>query len=744
MADVRCPMCGKPNPPERDTCRFCQARLKPLIIQQQGSEAGEKPDWLNDLRPLGDEASEAADQETPSQAASELDDWLSRIGQASETTRAQVTPAPQGSSGDQQEPPSIESTENLPGGAQSAGEPEWLRRIHARQQTEQEQTPPADADGGTLGSTEWLSGLAASTPAAEEQGSGLPDWLTQPGPQASAELPAEKGGMPDWLKQIGEASFPAEESPAEEIPAAEPGVIPDWLTAAVSTGEETAPQPTTPDWQAEPSAPAFKEPAPEEAAPAESTRKKPGWFSRLSGEAEQETPASVPAFVMEGEGLESLTTADESAPTEAAPELEPLPDWVSKVTAEAPAAPSAPSPETTATHPPDLTPSQLPTWLEAMRPVEAAAPTTTFADESDTHVENAGPLAGLRGVLPAEVEIARIRKPPVYTVKLQVNETQQARIALLENMLASESRPKAVIPHVTISSQYLLRIGIAIALILAVFGAIWMGEQMTILPDPADIPAEVEDVEKMIVALPSDPHVLVAFDYEPGLTGEMESAAAPVITHLLEKRIPLTLVSTSPTGPLLAMRLLEERIQAMNDELQSGEMPYSTTTVTNLGYIPGSIAGLRGFADAPAKVLPYTLSGEEAWLTEPLTQEATLDSFNLVLVIADTPDIARAWIEQVEPKLKLASFMMIISAQAAPMIRPYYEAGQVDGLIAGLAEGEAYENLTLNVRWHPSNAASTYWDSFSASLLVSSIIILVGGLFSAMVFLIRASRRGES
>ena len=39
MADVRCPMCGKPNPEELETCQFCQARLKPLQGQYPGEEA---------------------------------------------------------------------------------------------------------------------------------------------------------------------------------------------------------------------------------------------------------------------------------------------------------------------------------------------------------------------------------------------------------------------------------------------------------------------------------------------------------------------------------------------------------------------------------------------------------------------------------------------------------------------------------------------------------------------------------
>jgi hypothetical protein len=34
MADVRCPMCSRLNPAERDTCQYCEARLKPLIAGQ--------------------------------------------------------------------------------------------------------------------------------------------------------------------------------------------------------------------------------------------------------------------------------------------------------------------------------------------------------------------------------------------------------------------------------------------------------------------------------------------------------------------------------------------------------------------------------------------------------------------------------------------------------------------------------------------------------------------------------------
>ena len=37
--------------------------------------------------------------------------------------------------------------------------------------------------------------------------------------------------------------------------------------------------------------------------------------------------------------------------------------------------------------------------------------------------------------------------------------------------------------------------------------------------------------------------------------------------------------------------------------------------------------------------------------------------------------------------------LMVISAQAEPMIRPYYDSGQLQGLVTGLAGGKAYEEI---------------------------------------------------
>ena len=38
MSDLRCPMCGKTNSSDQDYCKYCQARLKPLLIGSDNDE----------------------------------------------------------------------------------------------------------------------------------------------------------------------------------------------------------------------------------------------------------------------------------------------------------------------------------------------------------------------------------------------------------------------------------------------------------------------------------------------------------------------------------------------------------------------------------------------------------------------------------------------------------------------------------------------------------------------------------
>jgi len=139
-------------------------------------------------------------------------------------------------------------------------------------------------------------------------------------------------------------------------------------------------------------------------------------------------------------------------------------------------------------------------------------------------------------------------------------------------------------------------------------------------------------------------------------------------------------------------------------------------------------------------VTPYDLSSRYVWGSGPLAGISTADNFGLVVVLTDSPDDARAWIEQVQPMLQNSNTPLLIaaSAQAEPMIRPYYESSpkQVDGLIAGLTGSMEYE-----IRSGTLDRAAESWDAFSVGIFTAVVIILAGSLVSGGMSLAASAKK---
>lgn len=450
-------------------------------------------------------------------------------------------------------------------------------------------------------------------------------------------------------------------------------------------------------------------------------------------------PTAAPGAA-QGEGASRLRPAEGPRPEEeAAPPPEgggepqegqgrALPEWLQ----ETPAGRGAAEKE------PDLARAELPEWLESMRPVEAVAPQPP---ETAERLEIAGPLAGLRGALPAEPEAIPLQKPPAYSGKLRVTAAQRAHADLLKSVVEEEGAIRPVPRKPAFSPRHFWRWGVGLALVLAILWPALTGSQGSPLPA---FPEEVAEANRLIAELPAGARVLLAFDYEPGLSGEMDAAASAVVDHLMLRGAYLALLSTSPTGPILAERFLS------NTQASHGYLP--DLQYANLGYLPGGPSGLASFAESPQRALPQTLAGSPAWPApgQPglpaLQGVGGIADFDLLVVLVDDPLAARAWIEQVQPRLQTAQgqtpLLMVASAQAEPLVRPFYQSSprQVQGLVTGVRGGAAYARLTGR-----GGLPVEYWDAYSAGLLASAGMLLVGGLASAVFTLLpgRRSRGGE-
>lgn len=830
MDDIKCPMCGKPNPAAAEVCEFCQARLKPLILG--GQKDADPADWLAGLR-LTDEP--PATEPNPPQTAPEEDDssdWLSRIRARRQSEASEDEPAEEGQASmsdwlaglrEQEEPAAedealarifgeqssetqvpVESTQ--PGRmVPEAAEPEktdseddagWLSGFEEEAQapasTPDEREPIQAQGADDLG---WLSAFqqettpTAETPAQAEENPARTDddlgWLsafqqeTMPAaePTAASDIsPADsdddlgwlstfqaESGLPgetqasegtgetqepsapqaepvaefDWLSDLMKDQTPAQTTPVSEVPAnpfdesteiqiPEPDALPDWLiklqqTPAQMPGEPPAPA-EQPAWLQEmtsetpdenlPSGP-FTVPLSEEPSiPGESPallavpgQGIPDWLSSLPGD--QSTPLpTTPAFLPDDQLSQPVpeTTAELFGG-------ENLPDWIGEETGTGENRETSGAEESPAE---ELEPAQLPTWLQTMRPVEAAAPVQPTASLEDNRVEKAGPLAGLRGLVNGSETVTQYRKPPIYTVKLQVTDRQRMHATLLENVLNAENQAARQTREKSLTPQNILRAVVTILLLAVLLLPIILNIAPVI--SSQNNPAQAAFSAVMGEIQPGD-NILLAVEYEPGLAAELEITAHDFLVSLEEKNVLLNLISTNPTGPIMAEALLKS----------TWSEPAIQGSSANLGYISGGSTALAQLASSSLQqriglnylaAQPYRLPG--AWSIQQY-----FNNYKAVILLTDNVDTGRAWVEQISPALGETPLLIISSAQAAPILQAYTGA-QVKSVLSG-----------------SNQSISSQTTAYQFGMLTTALLIIIGGLFQGIIRLIKHPRKTE-
>jgi len=632
---------------------------------------------------------------------------------------------------------------------------------------------------------DWMSGLqesvppeapAAETPAAEIPASDLPDWMSglQESIAPAAALPASD--LPDWLSGLQESVPP--EAPAADAPAVEglSSDLPDWLASAM--GEEPA-QPAAPATEVpvekppqRPSKPfptgaldeiktlVENEPVPDflsglvPNAGQEKTEPEPGalpdeqhfWLDGMAAGAAasietEVTPPAEPGKPIETEAdtftLPDLQTESFSpAPIPAEAQnidslLLDVPDWLSGFTPDTEAGQPA---ETTAPQEADLSPVELPSWVQAMRPVESMLTGTESVDMDDEEIEQHGPLAGFRSVLPVASAAFAIRKPRAYALKLQVDETQREQAALLQQLLSSENESKTVAPTQEVSLLRPLRWILFAVLTLAVLIPAILGTRAfpaPVLPTDANAPFN-KFYDTLANSIPDGAPVLVVTDYQPGFAGEMEQAAVPVVTHLMRKNAQMAFLSTSPVSMEMGERLLQKGRTFYVKNGRDVPSYLFGEQYLFLGYLPGGAAGVKAFAEQPQRLTGVDSLSGDLWQTDMLRDKITdISGFAAVIVITDDPDNGRLWIEQTGARLGNTPMLMVTSAQAGPMIQPYAVSGQLSGLVIGLEGGALYEKRdTQPGDTYPGHIKALYWDGFGVALIVALLAIFLGALWS--------------
>jgi hypothetical protein len=592
------------------------------------------------------------------------------------------------------------------GEGEDAGWLDMLQDPGSRQSSQPEPEPTAELKKPQ---TDWLEKIRRLNKSSDlvDEDSSFPDWLSVTGKTAefkgkdTADSPDSSDEVPDWLQLDDDDS------------------LNEFLRKKDLTNEEYKPKVTT-DSLDDADLPVDQDVPDLELSDSQQI-KFPSWAEAEKKKGQQ--PGDVQPEDVSEEGPK-----EPEEPFQIEEEFfddlfsEELPSWLTEASSD----------EVRRTIGEELAQGELPGWVEAMRPVVESTDASGLDDDED-YIENYGPLAGIPSVLPAEAEIGIDLDPAAQKpLDLLATKNHQEYVDLLKKLIGDENKSKSIILPSPLQTQRVLRWLIAIIMLVAIAGTlIFSGSVELDSPTAAQVQGTgfsvlYEEIETLYDGQP----VLIAFDYQPAAAGELHTAAASVVDHLMEQGTFLSFVSTQPTGPALAEHFL--------DTTQSHHNYIHTQKYINLGYLPGESAGLLSFIIAPKKIIPLAFDGSNAWDSPPLISIDSIGDFKMILVITDDPNTAKIWIEQVGSRLNDTPLTMVVSAQVEPLIQPYFRTSprQVSGYVAGIIDSMNYEKITER-----PFLANKIWLPFNMGIIISVGIIFIGGMANGVLSLF--SRRKD-
>ena len=527
----------------------------------------------------------------------------------------------------------------------------------------------------------------------------LPSLLEEPESPAEAEEWAmdtlfdsdvEAGEVPEWLSQLDDTGEITDESAgdmagdaAELPPIATDEELPDWISSMrpveAASHDSSLPEALT----SESELPDAFADIPDDLAGGEL----PDWLQDValagavaSAASDKDDQSEIPDWLQagdeEGLGGELADTAsgDWQTMLDDLPEAPPMAEQLAK--------------------------ADIPEWVQALKPVELSG--ESRAEPQGPEVKS-GPLRGLRGVVPVASLLLQPHETTTAVAQFTVSKEQQEQAALLRQLAREE--PAQTTPVAQTGSQSLsawLRALLALVLIAAVIlglrGANFINKSVTAVPEP------ISGVNTAVTNAAGQP-VLVAFEYTPGLAGELTPEANTLLTQLEESGSRILVVSQYTSGSPIAAEM---------GAFYDGE---------NLGYLPGNAVSLRQLSDCMTPGANcQTLAGQ------PVSAEASalLEDVALIIVFTGSRESLVNWVEQVGSQQDVP-LIAGVTQGLAPSAEPYYLTGQLSGVLAGMPGTAVYQQAYTDKLTKPVN------QEFNA-LIITQILVAVFLVIGAIMY----------
>ncbi|MBW6465409.1 MAG: hypothetical protein K0B06_02775 [Brevefilum sp.] len=309
-------------------------------------------------------------------------------------------------------------------------------------------------------------------------------------------------------------------------------------------------------------------------------------------------------------------------------------------------------------------------------------------------------ISPLPGDSTQEIDIREASSKKRIETEIRVTREEQTRADQLAAIIIDEKTPRPLRePRNGISPSGIRRVLGLMLVILLSFMLFFQssGSVTSGLQEPQGVA-----VHAWAEGLPAQAHLLFVLDYQAGYAPEIALVAQPLLELIDGESRVISILSSSPSGSLLFSKLLDQTLEV------------GLLEVHDLGYYPVEAFGAYGLANQVRSKWQITSQPE-------FMKRLPSGPFDGILILADDYDGASAWIEQLTSLALETPIYLLVTAQAAPLLMPYWESGQVKGILGGMTDAINTDGETA--------ALASRWRAYQAGVLMVIVLLLVGLLF---------------
>jgi hypothetical protein len=202
---------------------------------------------------------------------------------------------------------------------------------------------------------------------------------------------------------------------------------------------------------------------------------------------------------------------------------------------------------------------------------------------------------------------------------------------------------------------------------------------------PFRVQEKVKAVHEAVEALEPGSTILFAAEYDPAGKPELEPFAKAVLRRLFAKRVKVVTVTTWKFAPPLVMNLWKE-IGVKEHGLTYGE------DFAFLGFKEGQDIVIAKMGENLRTLYPKDYLGNTLDELPIMAGKKSLKDFEMILIIGAGFPGPKEYVQQVQGRYDL-TILTAVTAVMVPDVSPYYDTGQIKGLVAGMRGAAEYEQI---------------------------------------------------